>query len=124
MTGVRTIVLVFFLSPSHLLKCFICMKVLTVERWPGRSADCVDILIFLSHVTDFCLSASRSTDLSVARIRDAYALPTWRKRAQRHISALSGSSQRRGTVNWCQIHDSPESTALTFTIFPDAPDAD
>ena len=62
-TGVRMIVLAFFLSPSHLLKCFICMKVLTVERWPGRSADCVDILIFLSGVTGFCLSASRSIDV-------------------------------------------------------------
>ena len=71
MTRVWTIVLVFFLSPSHLLERFIRMEALTVERWPGWSADSIDILIFLSGVTGFCLSASHSIDLRVLAVRSS-----------------------------------------------------
>ena len=62
-TDVWMIVLAFFLSPSHLPDLFIHTKVLTVSNNLGWRADSVDILIFLSRVTDFCLSASRSIDL-------------------------------------------------------------
>ena len=63
--------LVFFLSPSHLLNRFICMKALTVERRPGWSADSVDILMILSGITGFCLSASHPIDLRVLVVRSS-----------------------------------------------------
>ena len=64
-------VLVFFLSPSHLLKRFIRMRALTVERRPGWSADSVDILMILSGITGFCLSASHPIDLRVLAVRSS-----------------------------------------------------
>ena len=70
-TGVWTIMLVFFLSPSHLLERFIRMEALTVERWPDWGADSIDILIFLSGVTGFCLSAFHSIDLRVLAVRSS-----------------------------------------------------